>query len=521
MDIRAALPVSLPHPHPTTSYWQDPPDALLADYRSPDAGLFTTEDGGREGEVVDTVIVGSGISGARVAWGLLGDGGESGEVRDGERGETGGQERGGMRKRKTVVMLEARQACSGATGRNGAHTKAASYRSFPSNVSLLGVDEALRIARLEYRNILAVHAFAAKYKIECESRVCDTVDVIFDDVQWRQCVEAVGLMKRLFIEEGDAEGIARYELFDKEEARKKYLVKGEDMGQVKGGVRYAAGSINAYRFVCGVLKLCLSRGLELHTHTPVLSLSRRNSIWNIHTPRGIIKAIRVVLATNAYTSSLAPSFQGSIVPLRGQVTAQIPRKGLPPDGLQTTYSFIYANGYEYMVPRPADTRFPGDIVIGGGLVKASDEGVGEFGTVDDSGLNPVISTYLKDSLVGYFGESWGEDCNGEGGRVRCEWTGIMGYTPDGFPFVGRVPGEGNEGLWVSAGFVGHGMVLCWECGGKLVEIMMQESGEGGDEVGDDGGEGFPRAFLVDGGRLRERFRGRLHTGCGDGDGGRV
>ncbi|CAG8953425.1 hypothetical protein HYFRA_00010174, partial [Hymenoscyphus fraxineus] len=497
MDLRAALPVSLPHPHPTTSYWQDPPDELLADYRSADVGVFTREEGGEgdggegegegegdgegdgdgDGEVVDTVIVGSGISGARVAWGVLG-----GDEVDCGRGEVGDGETGdGLRKR--VVMLEARQACSGATGRNGAHTKAASYRSFPSNLSLLGVDEALRIARLEYRNILAVHAFAAKHKIECESRVCDTIDIIFDEGQWRQCIEAVSLMKKLFIEEGDAEGIARYELFDKEEARKKYLVKGKDMGEVKGGVRYAAGSINAYRFVCGVLKLCLSRGLELHTHTPVLSLSRRNSIWHIHTPRGIIKAKRVVLATNAYTSHLAPSFQGSIVPLRGQVTAQIPGKGMPKDGLGTTYSFIYANGYEYMVPRPAGSRFAGDIVIGGGLVKAPDEGVGEFGVVDDSALNPIISTYLKNSLVGYFGESWGED-EGEEGRVRREWTGIMGYTPDGFPFVGRVPGEENGNLWVSAGFVGHGMVLCWECGGRLVEMMRDGGGEGG--------EGFPR-----------------------------
>jgi hypothetical protein len=92
MDKRAAIPVSLPYPNPTISYWQDPPDAEIAEYQSAE----TLPD-----EVVETVVVGSGITGAGVAWGLLGSDGK-------EKTGTG-----------RVVMLEARQACSGATGRNG------------------------------------------------------------------------------------------------------------------------------------------------------------------------------------------------------------------------------------------------------------------------------------------------------------------------------------------------------------------------------------------------------------------
>ena len=92
MEARAAIPVALPHHTPTTSYWQDPPDAEIADYMS--ASTLPEE-------LVDTVIVGSGITGAGIAWGLLH--GDSPEKRFQGR----------------LVMLEARQACSGATGRNG------------------------------------------------------------------------------------------------------------------------------------------------------------------------------------------------------------------------------------------------------------------------------------------------------------------------------------------------------------------------------------------------------------------
>jgi hypothetical protein len=85
MEERAALPVNMPHMNPTISYWQGPePD--IADFLSSD----TIPD------LADTVIIGSGITGAFTAWNLL------------QKKDHG-----------KIVMLEARQACSGATGRNG------------------------------------------------------------------------------------------------------------------------------------------------------------------------------------------------------------------------------------------------------------------------------------------------------------------------------------------------------------------------------------------------------------------
>lgn len=84
MEQRAAIPVTLPRDNPTQSYWQLEPDEI-ADLRSTDALP----------DKADTVIIGSGITGAAVAFNLLSNG-----ARD-------------------IVMLEARQACSGATGRNG------------------------------------------------------------------------------------------------------------------------------------------------------------------------------------------------------------------------------------------------------------------------------------------------------------------------------------------------------------------------------------------------------------------
>jgi monoamine oxidase len=79
--------MSLPVPFPTQSYWQTPPHRL-ASYRSP----FP--------ETADVVIIGSGITGVSIARNLL-----------------------ELAPSLTLVIIEARQLCSGATGRNGGHCK--------------------------------------------------------------------------------------------------------------------------------------------------------------------------------------------------------------------------------------------------------------------------------------------------------------------------------------------------------------------------------------------------------------
>ncbi|KAK1754006.1 putative fad dependent oxidoreductase [Echria macrotheca] len=470
MDERARIPVTLPRDNPTTSYWQDPPDASIADLRSTPVLPPTA----------DTVIIGSGITGAATAWHLL---------------------QLNPLKSQSVVMLEARQACSGATGRNGGHTKAASYRSFPAHAAKYGVEMACQIARLELANILAVHAFARDHSIPCDLNACDTVDVVYDPVQWEEAKVSVAAMREAL---GEGDPAAEYALYSTDEMREKFYVHdGVFAGKTEkvcGGVGYFAGSISGYLFTVGVLKMCLDRGLNLQTGTPATELVRQqDGKWAINTPRGRIISNRVVLATNGYTAALVPEFQGVLVPFRGQITAHRPGTALPERGcLPTTYSFIYEKGYEYMVPRPKGSKFEGDIIMGGGLVRAPDDELDEFGTTDDTTLNETISKYLRDTTPRYFGPDWGED--DPAGRIRREWTGIMGHSPDGFPFVGEMPGR--PGLWVSCSFQGHGMVLCWMSSKGLVEMM---EGRDGDELA----SWFPSVFRVTKERLEQRFQGRL------------
>ncbi|KAI4097365.1 MAG: hypothetical protein LQ344_000464 [Seirophora lacunosa] len=460
MDERATIVPVPPRQNPTTSYWQDPPSSLATHRTTSELPAAAS-----------AVIIGSGVTGASIAYKLLDRCPES-----------------------SVLLLEARTACSGATGRNGGHTKAASYRAFLDNVATLGEDEAAKIVRLEHSCIKAVHAFAREHSINCGSWEGDTVDVIFDESQWTRAKKSIAEIRRVL---GHDHPAALYSLHDSNETKEKFLV-----GGALGSVSYAAGSISAYQFVVGMLELALKKGLNLQTETLVTGLKRSETDperWLVETVRGSVRAKRVILATNGYTANLYPPARGIIVPLRGTVAAQRPGNGLPEQGLKTTYSFIYGSGYEYMIFRPVGSTFAGDLVIGGCSTKAPQEGLQEWGTTDDTSMDPQIGQYVRDSAAQYFGSQWGADH--PDGRIRRQWTGIMGYSSQGFPFVGLVPHE--EDLWIAASFQGLGMVLCFHTAEALVTMMEDE-----DDVALN--EWFPSAFRMSEDRLKHKFRGRLH-----------
>ncbi|KAJ4410880.1 hypothetical protein N0V91_001809 [Didymella pomorum] len=502
MEDRAHIPVGLPVANPTPSYWHNPKSTLA------------NIDHGRDDshQPYDYVIIGSGISGTMIAYNLL-----------------------KRFPKSRVLMLEAREICSGATGRNGGHTKAASYRSYLQHAQELGKEEALKIARLEFDNIVETHRLAEDLKIDCENKLCNTVDVIYDKPTFELGKMAIHAL-RADVKDGEKEEgeMAWYNIWeDLKTVSEQFQVSSknenpfvEEDEAVAGAFEYAAGRVHAYRFVTGVLAECVKMGLQLRTNTPVLEMKpgtdETKSSWNIVTSMAeeFILASNVILATNGYTPFLEKSLQAKIVPMRGQITVQRPgRNTTLPTPLPTTFSLIYKNGYEYMIPRPLPDGGQ-HIIIGGGLGRLPLAGASEFGTVEDGAVNPEISEYLHGSLVGCFGTTdWGETSDEyASSRVVQEWTGIMGATADGRPFVGKVPGkmhsDRSETLrdpWISAGFNGHGMVLCLKSAEALVKMIENDGpGRSKDEsVNMSGLDWFPESFLITKERLeRCQFRGR-------------
>ncbi|MCJ1294910.1 hypothetical protein MMC34_006469 [Xylographa carneopallida] len=437
-----------PHPHPSVSYWQLPPHPIANHRTTPELPTSTT---------FDYVIVGSGISAAATAYKLL--------WRD---------------PKLSILMLEARTAASGASGRNGGHCRAGWWSRFKRHHDAFGEDEALRFERLEEETVQDIADFVHEHDVACDFQDVETADVYLTEAEWAKALE----LKR-FREEVQQR---RPEI----RARRKQIFRSgaearEHVGipSIVGAVTYPAHTQNPYRLVCRMLELSLEKGLNLQTNTPATRIAKTGPTWKVTTDRGTLRARQVVLATNGYTNALHAGLAATdfLVPTRNQMAAIRPGTNIEGDpALRISVNVEDLATGDYFMTRAPSLPGAGDVLYGGGKSLCA---TGERHTTDDSAVPSNIAIYLQHAAVGVYGrEKWGA----EGAPVR-DWTGIVAYTPDGFPLVGEAPGE--EGLWMVVGMNGHGMAMAFRCAEALVKMM---AGEGEPEW-------FPRAF-----RLARVFR---------------
>jgi glycine/D-amino acid oxidase-like deaminating enzyme len=177
--------------------------------------------------------------------------------------------------------------------------------------------------------------------------------------------------------------------------------------------------------VLHLLQRAVDRGVNLQTKTPVLSISETQSsdgYYTVTTSRGLILAKTVVLATNAYTSSLLPQYKSRIVPVRGICTRIKVPEGTTAPYLPNTHSVRYGPGwYDYQIP-----RLDGSIIVGGGRHKFVHDLSQWYNVADDSELIEPALSHFEDDLMQKNYRGW----ENSGAKLDRAWTGIMGVSVD-------------------------------------------------------------------------------------------
>ena len=107
-------------------------------------------------------------------------------------------------------------------------------------------------------------------------------------------------------------------------------------------------------------------------------------------------------------------------------------------------------------------------------------------------IGEIPGEALSKVLPKIFAEGW------EGNpEVKSMWSGIMAFTADGMPLVGRVSERISERKgdreWIAGGYNGHGMDKAWLTGEALVGMI----------VGRDVSGWFPSAYAITEERLEE------------------
>ena len=202
------------------------------------------------------------------------------------------------------------------------------------------------------------------------------------------------------------------------------------------------GSLDQGAWLRRLAGLAHDAGAAIAEETRVLALEGTR----VETDRGAVDADMVVVATNGYSDGLVPELDEAIAPARGQVLATEPiRERLIPYPIYTRW------GYDYYHQR-ADGR----LVVGGRRdtdLETEATRVEQTTDVVQAGLDELLRELV-----------------GDGVRVTHRWPGIMGFTQDWLPLVGPLPGR--EGVWVSAGYSGHGNVLGFACGEAVAGALL-------------------------------------------------
>jgi glycine/D-amino acid oxidase-like deaminating enzyme len=170
-----------------------------------------------------------------------------------------------------------------------------------------------------------------------------------------------------------------------------------------------------------------------------------------------------------------------------------------------SWIFNYDRGFDYLTQLPTDAQSAGKMMFGGGYAQGKAGGITDLGISTDSELSLYCDIHLSGALSAIFGrENWGH----VPGSETMMWTGNMGFSADGLPWVGRLPsseglshGAANEGgaQWACCGFSGEGMVSAWLCGKAIAKMVsMHDRGHSGS------GElsWFPKQMLVTEERIR-------------------
>jgi gamma-glutamylputrescine oxidase len=195
------------------------------------------------------------------------------------------------------------------------------------------------------------------------------------------------------------------------------------------------GSLQPARFTRHLAELGAAEGVVFREYARVDALEE-------------IDAERIVIATDGSGRGLLPELDEALWPARGQVLATAPLE-------QRLFECPHyaRHGFDYWQQLP-----DGRIVLGG---------FRDFSILTELTDEETTTEPIQEALDAFLVELLGELP-----EVTHRWAGIFGLTQDLLPLVGAVPG--HDGVWIAAGYSGHGNVLGFMCGDLVGRALLGE-----------------------------------------------
>jgi glycine/D-amino acid oxidase-like deaminating enzyme len=383
------------------SYWADV------------AGAAPEDDGQLNQDIdVDVVIIGAGYTGLSCALHLAREHGIK------------------------ATVLEANQSAWGASGRNGGFILKSSGRKPYATMQKQWGEEVMRGIYDEMCAGVDTVKSLIREGIDCDQQEAGYIRVAHKPSMFKELISAAKLQQEMF--GYDVQVLSRDDL------HQQYMAD----QNAHGAIRYQDGfGINPLKLAWGYQRLVRAEGVKIHCASPVENWHEEGSTQVLHTPNGIVKAKKVIIATNGYTpKGFHQLVQNRTLPVLSQV---IVTQALTPQQLAACH-FLTSNvimdtrALKYYYRKLPDNR-----ILFGGRGAITGKGA------EDPYFSQRLLAVLKTNFPAL-----------ENIKYDYSWSGWLSMALDDLPHIYQ--NEQNN-VFYSMGYCGSGVSFSVQAGKRLAQ----------------------------------------------------
>jgi glycine/D-amino acid oxidase-like deaminating enzyme len=336
------------------------------------------------------------------------------------------------RRGQPVAVLEGRRIAWGASGRNGGFCSPGYAVGYDTIVQLAGTESARELYALSRAGVEYVRGNLAAFGVPVDAArmghiSARRIPARAELERYRDAMAPLG---------------AQYRVLSTEETRA--LLKSP---------RYFDSIVEPLAFAMHPLDYALAMAREIERlggrifeNTPALSFGRAGAAHVVATPRGRLRAARVVLCTGGYTTRLIPALRRAMLPIATYAMATEPCGELLDRAIATPMCI-------------SDDRRAGDYYR-----RLTDGKLLWGGRITTRTRDPRdLVALLQRDMVDVYPQL-------SGVKIETAWSGLMAYARHFMPQVGHLA----DGRWYCTGFGGHGLNTTGVAG-QLVAAALSES----------------------------------------------
>lgn len=187
---------------------------------------------------------------------------------------------------REIVILEAGEVATGATGRNGGFMDSSITHGFSNGLARWSSELPVLLA-LGIKNLKEIEETIERYHIDCDYIRTGDIDMAtephhINEMKKELEISAPYQTNFQFMDREQVQAVAKSHIF------------------IAGLKRPDSSLVNPAHLAWGLRKACLDMGVKLFENSPVTKLEEEGNYVIARTKNGLVRASRVALATNAF-----------------------------------------------------------------------------------------------------------------------------------------------------------------------------------------------------------------------------